>query len=96
MLPLSYGQSFVGDQGEMLSPDDFSKRELANFPKEDLVKRIYVMVGHPNRPKYGDVLLRFPKLLAGKIKKDVDYYILQTIPPEYIEQFNQGKWIPIG
>ena len=92
LLPMSYGQSFVGEMGEMLSPDDFDESELDRIPPADKVVRTYVMISEPSQFKYGDMLLRFPASLGGKLKKDVDYYISNVIPAEYIEVKIGNDW----
>jgi hypothetical protein len=93
IVPSSYGQWFVGDQGEMLTPDDFSKRELRACPAADLKLRTYVLLSEPTRFNYGDVLLRFPRHLARPTRKhDVDWYILETIPPSAIEVRDGNAW----
>jgi len=95
ILPTSYGQSLVGDMGEVMSPDMLEEDELELIPEEDLIPRTYVQLKEPSSLYYGDVLLRFPKDSAGPLKKDVDYYVLKEIPPHLVEVKMGGKWIPI-
>lgn len=97
ILPTSYGQSFVGDMGEVLSPDLFDEEELESMPEEDLVPRTYVSLREPDALHYGDVLLRFPKEDAGELERDVDWYTTQEVPPERLEaRTEDGRWVPIG
>jgi proteasome lid subunit RPN8/RPN11 len=51
-----------------------------------------VSLTEPARLNYGDTLLRFPRSIAGKVKKDVDHYITRTIPPEKLEILVAGAW----
>jgi hypothetical protein len=95
LLPMSYGQSFVDEMGEMLSPDMFDEEELKQFPKEDFVQRTYIMTNEPNNMYYGDLLLRFPENIVSKIKKDVDLYITERIPPNMIDIKLDEEWKPL-
>lgn len=92
LMPMSYGQSFVGNMGEMLSPDLFDEAELENFPQEDFAQRTYVDLTEPKASRYGDILLRFPK---QSLQRDVDWYTTNIIPPEVIEIKVSGNWLPL-
>lgn len=96
LLPLSYGQWFVGEQGEVLSPDAFEEEELEDAPEEDFIQRLYVMTSEPKGLKYGDFLLRFPREAGGKLEHDVDPYVLSQIPAELIEIRVDGAWKPLS
>lgn len=95
LSPMSYGQSFVGDMGEMMHPDMFEPEELEEFPQDDLTPRTYYLPSHPRNSNYGDVLLRFPKVAAANTGFDVDHYTYDTIPSEQIEVFQNNQWIPL-
>jgi len=95
LLPLSYGQSFVGEMGEMLSPDMFDEEELEDIPKEDFIQRTYYMTKEPQSLKYGEVLLRFPASAVKHRGYDVDPYTTDTIPPDLMEIKVQDRWLPI-
>jgi hypothetical protein len=111
LLPRSYGQSLVGEGGRILSPEEkmedirFWLSEEAELDEEevlrifhsevdedDLILRTYVHPRLPSFLSYGDILIRFP---FRELKKDVDYYILDSIPPEEIEVQVEGGWIPL-
>jgi hypothetical protein len=95
LLPMSYGQSFVGNMGEMLTPDMFDEEELENIPEEDFVQRTYYMTREPSSLKYGDVLLRFPATAVKHRGHDIDPYTTDIIPPDLIEIKTHGQWLPI-
>jgi len=96
ILPTSYGQSLIGDMGEVLSPDLLEDEELEGIPEEDLVPRTYVSLREPETLYYGDVLLRFPKEDAGSLEKDVDWYTRAEIPPDRLEaRTTNGRWISV-
>ncbi len=92
--PMSYGQSFVGNQGEMLSPDMFDEEELQDFPEEDLVQRTYVNLKEPQSLYYGNVLLRFPRENV-QLKRDADWYTHHHISPDVIEVKVGDEWNPL-
>jgi len=122
LLPTSYGQSLVQDDGTILSPDemlvsireeleddeynsnlnDEEFEELVNSKFEELVDpldltpRTYVMKHKPTSYNYGDMLLRFASGHAVTIYKDVDFYITVNILPEFLEVYNNGKWIDLS
>jgi hypothetical protein len=95
IVPTSYGQSLVGEMGEILSPNMLDEEELENIPEEDLIPRTYYMEQEPRQLLYGDILLRFPKRFATKRRIDVDSYILNSISPEVIEVKVENQWIPL-
>jgi len=89
----------LGNEEEDLSREElYSKvEEIFNkeVPLEDRIPRTYISEKEPYSLSYGDVLLRFPRDMAGVIKKDVDSYILREIPPEAIEVKVNGSWVPL-
>ena len=95
IIPMSYGQSFVGEDHEMMSPEMLEPEELENINPEELKPRTYFMRGYSKTPMYGDIVLRFPATAIHHIAHDVDEYTFDTIPPNVIEVFNKGQWIPI-
>jgi len=96
ILPTSYGQSLVGDMGEVLSPDLLDEEELEDIPEEDLVPRTYVSLKEPAFLHYGDVLLRFPRDSVGELERDVDWYTREEVPPDRVEaRMEDGRWIPV-
>lgn len=64
-------------------------------PREDTIPRTYIMEAEPASFKYGEVLLRFSKDVAGTIKNADNPYILREIPPEAIEVKMNGSWYPL-
>jgi len=88
-----------GEEGDEISVDEMHRRINEHFdqqiPQSDRVPRTYIMESEPASNMYGDVLLRFPRDMAGTIKKDVDPYIQREIPPEAIEVKINGSWHPL-
>jgi hypothetical protein len=93
LRPTSYGQTFVGEMGEVLSPDMFDEDELAQIPVGDLVPRIYVHNAEPSALYYGEILLRFPRSCVGRLKRDVDWYTTEPVAPELIQVLLDGEWV---
>lgn len=101
MSPEEYKEMITSD---LIDEEDLSKAELnarveeyfdQEIPKSDRIPRTYVLESEPNNLSYGEVLLRFPKEMAGAIQRDVDPYILREIPPEAIDVKINGFWYPL-
>lgn len=90
----------LGEEGDEIHIDELNRRVNEYFdqeiPSSDRVPRTYIWEKEPASLLYGDILLRFPRDVAGAIKKDVDPYILKSIPPEAIEIKINGSWVPLN
>jgi len=115
IIPTSYGQSLVDEQGGVLSPEEYKDRIAGDFldeegevsdssvedifnreiPEEDRIPRTYIWEKEPAHLNYGDILLRFPRHIAGTISRDVDPYITKSISPEDINVKLKNKWYPL-
>ena len=95
LVPMSYGQSFVGDMGEMLSPDSFGPEELEGTDPAELKQRLYFMDKQPGQSMYAEVLLRFPRESISHQSADVDPFTFDTVPPGAIEINVAGQWLPL-
>lgn len=99
LQPMSYGQSFVGDDPtSLMTPDMFEPEELEEFPEEDLVPRTYLLPYEPNQMNYGDYLLRFPRSAVTDLGKDDvtgEPVAYNTIPASMIEIHHEKNWLPV-
>ena len=95
LTPHSYGQSFVGEMGDMMSPDMFDDEELEDFPPEDFEPRTYYLNHEPQQSNYADVLLRFPISAICHQGFDCDPYTFDSVPPNVIEIRAGAGWVPL-
>jgi len=77
---------------EEVDEEEVLKIFHSQVDEDDLTLRTYVHPILPSFLSYGDLLIRFP---FREPKKDVDYYILDSIPPEEIEIKMGDDWIPL-
>lgn len=97
--PTSFGQSLVGEMGEVMHPDMLEPEELENIPPEDLVPRTYLLDHEPRQMSYGDYLLRFPKSSVTKMGMDNwtrEPITYAPVPANVVEILWQGQWVPIS
>jgi len=103
MSPDEYKEMIISDlvdeEGDLLSEAELMSQAEEYFnqeiPKSDRVPRTYISEKEPGHLSYGEVLLRFPREVAGAISKDVDPFILREVPPEAIEVKINDTWRPL-
>lgn len=108
VLPLSYGQSFVRDDGSVASPAEALEDILAELDEgadegqaEEILHQEHLAGDFVPRTY---VLLSEPMMFkygdvllrfpagALKLKKDVDHYITSTVLPGQLEVRENGAW----